>query len=93
MGVFKRDKNFWIDYYVQGRRKREKVGSSKSLAEMALKKRKVEIAENKFLDIQRDDKIKFEEMAKTYLESYSKPNKRSFIITSSLLKERLFGLE
>ena len=62
MGIFRRGKNFWIDYYAQGRRKREKVGESKSLAELALKKRKVEIAENKFLDIQRDNKIKFEEI-------------------------------
>ena len=89
MGIFRRGKNWWIDYYVQGRRKREKVGSSKSLAEMALKKRKVEIAENKFLDIQRDNKIKFEEMAKTYLEAYSKPNKRSFRRDEVIIKNLL----
>ena len=56
MGVFRRGKDWWIDYYVQGRRRREKVGSSKTLAEMSFKKRMIEIAENKFLDIQRDDK-------------------------------------
>lgn len=57
MGIFRRGKDWWIDYYFQGRRKREKIGSSKSLAETVLKKRKVEIAENKFLDIQRDDRL------------------------------------
>ena len=51
MGVFRRGKDWWIDYYVQGRRKREKVGESKSLAELALKKRKLAIAEGKFLDV------------------------------------------
>ena len=77
MGVFRRGKDWWIDYYVQGRRKREKVGESKSLAELALKKRKLEIAEGKFLDIQKQNKIKFKEFAEVYIENYAKPNKSS----------------
>jgi len=89
MGVYRRGKDWWIDYYFQGRRRREKVGSSKTLAETVLKKRKVEIAENKFLDIQRDSKIKFEEMAKTYLEAYSKPNKRSSRRDEGIVKNLL----
>ena len=35
--------------YVHGRRKRERIGPDKRLAETVLKKRKVEIAEGKFL--------------------------------------------
>lgn len=51
MGVFKKGKNWFIDYYVQGKRKRESIGPSKQLAQTILKKRKVQIAENRFLDI------------------------------------------
>ena len=42
------DKNWWIDFYAEGRRKREKIGPNKKLAEAVLHKRKVEIAENRF---------------------------------------------
>jgi len=78
MGVFKKGKSWYIDYYVQGRRRREKVGPSKAQARVVLQKRKVEIAEGKFLDVQRHQKLKFEEMGKLFLENYSKPNKRSW---------------
>jgi len=78
MGVFKKGKNWYIDYYVHGKRKRESIGPSKELAQTILKKRKVQIAENKFLDIRRVDKIRFKDMSREYFEIYSKPNKRSF---------------
>jgi len=78
MGVFKKGKNWYIDYYVNGRRKREKIGPSKRQALIVLQKRKVQIAERKFLDIQKHQKIKFEKMGKLFLENYSKPNKRSW---------------
>ncbi|MFQ5834580.1 MAG: hypothetical protein ACE5HR_01480 [bacterium] len=38
----------------------------------------MQIAEGKFLDIQKHQKIKFEEMGKLFLDNYSKPNKRSW---------------
>ncbi len=45
MGVFKKQGVYWIDYYVQGHRKRERIGPDKRLAEMGLNKQQVEIAE------------------------------------------------
>jgi len=78
MGVFKKGKNWYIDYYVQGRRKREKIGPSKRQALIVLQKRKVQIAEKKFLDVQRHERVKFEEMGRLFLENYSRPNKRSW---------------
>ena len=78
MGVFEKNGNSWIDYYAEGRRHREKVGPSKTLAKQALKKRQVEIAEGKFLDIKREERIPFKEFAAEYLEKYAKPNKRSW---------------
>jgi len=78
MGVFKKATNYYIDYYLpNGRRKREKIGPSKKQAKLVLKKRKVQIAEGKFLDIRKEERISFDKMAKEYLEIHSKPNKRS----------------
>ena len=76
MGVFLKNENWWIDYRVNGRRHREKVGPSKKLAESVLQKKRVEIAENKHLDIKRDEKIRFDDFAKTFLELHSKLNKK-----------------
>jgi len=75
MGIYLKDGNWFIDYRASGRRRREKVGTSKVLAETVLKKRKVEIAEGKFLDIKKEQKIKFEELADEYLELNSKLKK------------------
>jgi len=84
MGVFRKKKNgkevgpFYIDYRVNGRRKRERIGSEKKLAQITLKKRYIEIAEGKFLDKKTDVKERFSEFSHTYIEMYAKPNKRSW---------------
>jgi hypothetical protein len=36
MGVFKKQGVYWIDYYVSGHRKRERIGPNKRLAEPML---------------------------------------------------------
>lgn len=78
MAIYRKDGNWYIDYYANGRRKREKIGTSKVLAETVLRKRKVEIAEGKFLDVRKEQKIKFEDFSEEYLNIYSKPNNRSW---------------
>ncbi len=78
MGVFKKVNNWYIDYYVEGRRKREKIGPSKKQAVIVLDKRRVQIAENKFLDVKKNEMVLFKDMASLYLEAYSKPNKKSY---------------
>lgn len=78
MGVYKRGDSYYIDYYVHGRRKREKIGLNKNLAETVLRKRKVEIAENRFLDIKKEEKLKFEDFTSEYIEIHLKPNNRSW---------------
>ena len=50
--------NYFIDYYVNGRRKREHIGTSKTLAEDAYCKRRVEIIENKFFGTKRPVRVK-----------------------------------
>jgi integrase len=77
MGVFKKQGVFWIDYYVNGQRKRERIGPDKRLAETVLKKRKVAIAEGKFLERKRPITTSFDELAAAYL-SYARDNKRSW---------------
>jgi len=78
MGKYLKNGNWFIDYYANGRRKREKIGTSKALAETVLKKRKVEIAEGKFLDIKKEQKIKFGDFADEYLEVHCKSNNKSW---------------
>jgi hypothetical protein len=43
MGVFKKQGVYWVDYYVNGHRKRERIGPDKHLDETVLRKRTVEM--------------------------------------------------
>jgi integrase len=76
MAVFKKQGVYWIDYYVNGRRKRERIGPDKKLAEVVLKKRKVEIAEGKYLDRQRPITSTFNDLATAYL-SWISPDEQT----------------
>ncbi len=79
MGLFNKNGNWHIDYRLpDGKRLREKIGKSKKLAETVLSKRKVEIAEGKFLDVRKNEKIKFEDFALEYFNIHSKVNKKSW---------------
>src|SRR3990167_9887830 len=89
-GVFQNKKtgNWYIDYRLpNGRRRRETIGTSKALAENVLRKRKLEIAEGKFLDIVRNEKIRFEDFACEYLNIHSKQHKKSWETDSYHLKD------
>jgi len=79
MGIYKRGKTWYIDYYDQyGKRHREAVGPNKRLAEQVLAKRKTEVAEGRFLDKKSQGKVKFEDFAQEFIVYYSKPNKKSW---------------
>jgi hypothetical protein len=58
---------WWIDYYVSGYRKRERIRLGKRLAETVLRKRKVEIAEGKFLAKRCPITTTFDELTDAYL--------------------------
>lgn len=75
MGLFLKKGNWFIDYYAYGKRRREKIGTSKGLALNVLRKRKLEIAEGKFLDIRKEQKIRFEDFADEYLRVHSASHK------------------
>jgi integrase len=68
MAVFKKQGVYWIDYYVNGHRKRERIGPDKKLAETVFKKRKVEIAEGRWLEKRRPITTTFDELAHAYLK-------------------------
>jgi integrase len=74
MGIFKKQGNWWIDFYHQGKRIRRKVGPSKRVAEMALADVQVKKAKNDFLGVCEPKKILFKDFAAEYL-NYSKANK------------------
>jgi integrase len=87
------EKNFFIDYRLpNGKRRRERVGSSRKLAEDVLSKRRIEIVEGKFFDVVKKEKIKFEDFAKEYLNIHSKQHKKSWKTDDYLIKdlERFF---
>lgn len=44
MGIFPKGNNWYIDYYIKGRRKRKKIGPSKKLTEQVLKDVQLKIA-------------------------------------------------
>lgn len=74
MGIYLKGKNWYIDYYVKGRRKRKKVSPSKKLAGQVLKDIHVKIAKGEYLGIYEEKKILFDEYAQQYLD-YCKANK------------------
>ncbi len=82
MAVFTKGGAWWIDYYVEGRRKRERIGgpltkAMKKVAADTLSKRRVEIAEGKYLDKRKVPKHTFNELAEQYV-TWAKIHHRGF---------------
>jgi len=79
--------NWFIDYRLpNGKRRQEKVGTSKKLAENVLCKRKVEIAEGKYLDVIKKEKIRFEDFADEFINLHSKQNKKCWETDVHIIK-------
>jgi len=72
--IFQKNDSWWIDYSVNGRRKRKKIGPSKQLAETVLRKTLVEIAENRYLDVKPSQQMGFKEFADIYIDRHLKIN-------------------
>ncbi len=95
MGVVFKRQSWWLDYRFNGRRHRQKVGPSKTLADNAWAKVRTEIAENKFLDIKKEKQVRFEDFADKYLDMHCKVNHRNYMRASggqvSMLKKLFSG--
>lgn len=85
MGVFKRDDNWYLDYYVGSRRVREKVGPSKGEAFRALSVRQVEVVLGKFNLVPRASIPLFEAFASRY-EKLVSAHKRGRAIEHYLIQ-------
>ncbi len=72
MAIFKKQGAYWIDYYFQGRRKREKIGASHKLAREVLHKRKLEIAERRFFPERQRASVSFREFGQKYWEAHGR---------------------
>ena len=83
MGVFKKQGNWWIDFYHDGKRVRRKVGTSKKVAEVALADVQVKKAKKEFLGLTTPKRILFKDFAPQYLE-YSRTSKAK----SSYLRDK-----
>jgi integrase len=78
MGVYKNKKDgaYWVDYRHLGKRYRKKVGKSKRQAEVVYGKIKLQIAENKYLDVKKNQNIMLPEFLDFYLRDYSYINNK-----------------
>lgn len=76
MGVYQKGKNWYIDYYVKGQRKRKMIGHSKKLAELVLKDVNIKNAKEEYLGVLEEKKVLFDNYALKYLD-YCKVNKAS----------------
>ena len=84
--ITQRNSDYYLDYSFQGGRVRENVGKSKATAEIILAKVRSEIAEGKFLDVVRNEKIKFEVFAQEYVDIHSKQHKKSWETDLHIIK-------
>jgi len=71
-------KNYWIEYYIKNRRKRERIGPSKAAAEQRLRDVLKSRAEERFIKKDKNAKVTFEQLAKWYLELPQVKGKRSY---------------
>jgi integrase len=82
MNIYRRNKVWYIDYYLHGKRIRKKLNKSKQMAELIME---LNLRRNKkeFFEINVPKNIIFNQLAEQYLE-YSKTNKRSSTYTSDI---------
>ena len=86
--IYQRGENFYIDFTFKGKRIRESIGPNQKLAEKVIAKRKVEIAENKYLDVRKELKpIPFHEFAVEYI-AWSKANKKPLSYREDIYRMR-----
>ena len=94
--VYKRGKQFWIDFTYNGKRYREAVAPDEDLALDVLAKRKVDIREGKFFPEKEKvpDPVRFHDFAKEYLKwsiANKKPSAKNRELSQMRILDRDFG--
>ncbi len=92
MGVFKRNGQYWIDYYDgNGRRHRKRIGPQKTVAQLALKDVKVKIAKGEYLGIYEEKKVLFTDFVQKAYVPFAKTNlsERTFERCRGIMENQL----
>ena len=76
--IYQRGRIWYIDYSLNNQRVRKSVGTSKKMAELALKETELQIAKGEFLGVIIDRKITFDVLSNEYLK-FSQANKRPMV--------------
>ena len=84
MGVYKRGKTWWIDYYFKGERIREPIGTKKTEAQERLGGRLEEIRDGKFRGTKPLRAVPFEELADEY-DKVAK-GKKGYVVSKYYIK-------
>ena len=89
--TFKRGKKWGISYIdTHGRQVRKIVSTKKETAELILNKIEVDIAEGKYLDINKCKNVLFDKFSQQYLDAYVRIENRNFVkqrnLVNSLVK-------
>ena len=71
-------KVYWIEYYLAGSRKRERIGHSKLAAENRLRKVQIAKAEGKFINSNKNNRITLGKLRNWYLNLAEVQQKRSY---------------
>jgi integrase len=71
-------KNYWIEYYLHGKRKRERIGPSKAAAEQRHREVLKSRTEERYIDKNKNLKVTFDELARWYLSLVQIKAKRSY---------------
>ncbi len=96
-GIYKRGEIYYVSFYYKQngfkKRFRQAVGPNKKEAEDYLGKKRAEAREGKLFDVQKDEKITFEDFGKEYIARHSKIYNKSFATDEHRLKalEKTFG--
>ena len=70
-------KNYWIDYYINGKRTRERIGRSKQAAENRLREVQTAKAEGRHINKNKNDSITLGQLRDWYLDLSEIKQKRS----------------
>ena len=71
-------KIYWIEYYLHGKRKRERIGPSKAAAEQRHREVLKNRTEERYIDKNKNARVKFDELAEWYLSLPQIKAKRSY---------------
>ena len=79
MGVYRRGKQYWLTYTFENRQVRVPAETTnKRTAEKIYHKRMADIAEGKYLDIKKNEKVLFKDFAEIYMQRHAIPFKKSW---------------